>query len=141
MFRRSFAAGAAALAALGLSACGGDSVTNLGVGDCFTESAISDNTAVTNVPTVDCTQPHEYEVIGTHTHEGGDWPGAAAVEIAAYEACAAEFESYVGSLYATSSILLVPMNPTEEGWAGGDRESLCLAQTETRSSSVEGSGE
>nr|NLD40651.1 hypothetical protein [Actinomycetales bacterium] len=141
MFRRIFAAGALIVAAAGLAGCGGNSVTRLTAGDCFTADAIGEGGEVSDVSTVSCTAPHEYEVVAVHTHEDEAWPGAAAIEVAAYEACVAEFEEYVDSQYATSSIFMVPMTPTESGWGQGDRDSLCLAESDTRSSSVQGSGE
>ncbi|MDO5494137.1 MAG: septum formation family protein [bacterium] len=142
MIRRFTAAALTLAAAAGLAACGSATPADgLQVGQCFTEEALGAGVEVTEIETVECTQPHEHEVYATPALEFDAWPGEGQINTAALEACIAEFEGYVGSPYETSTVFAWALLPSEEGWASGDTSAACIAETETRSSSVEGSGE
>ena len=109
-------------AAIVVSACGGD-VFTLDVGTCFDDT---DETQVSSVPEVDCTEPHDNEVFAVFDYSGSDtFPGSTAMNDAAQELCIEEFESYVGLSYEESALEVFPITPTEGSWDGGDREIIC----------------
>ncbi len=140
---RRFTLAAATLAAAGLlAACGGPAgVADLEVGDCLTRDSLGQGPDLTEVQTVACTDPHELEVFGVVTLEDSDWPGAQALTADSMEQCIGLFEDYVGASYPTSDVVAWTLHPTEDGWAEGDRGATCIAETETRTTSVQGSGE
>lgn len=133
----------AALAGVGLissiAACGGQ-VATAEVGECIVTSEIPDN--VTEIPTVDCTEAHDAQVVGKFDLEDGDYPGEDAIVTAADEGCMEEFESFIGAAYADSSLELSRIYPTEETWnQADDREVLCIAvSAEDATESWESSG-
>lgn len=133
----------AALAGIGLissiAACGGQ-VASAEVGDCVVTEDIPDE--VTEIPTVDCGEAHDAQVVGKFDLDDGDFPGLDAVQAAAEEGCVTEFESFVGVTYADSSLNVSYVYPTEQTWdQADDREVLCFAvSAEDATESWEGSG-
>ena len=107
------------------SACGQGNVFNLEVGTCF-DDLDSDGGEISNVPIVDCADPHDNEVYHLFDMPGGDFPGSSAVEEQAIDGCLAAFEPYVGKGYDTSTLGLMWLNPTPHSWNEGDREIVCL---------------
>ncbi|PRX92558.1 septum formation family protein [Allonocardiopsis opalescens] len=99
-------------------------VFSIAVGDCMNDTT---GTEVTEVPVVPCEEPHDNEVYASIMMEDGDYPGDEAVSTQADEGCTAEFETFIGVPYAESEIYLSTLTPTEQSWASGDREILCLA--------------
>jgi hypothetical protein len=117
------AAGVALL--LGLAACSDPEVPTAEVGDCIESLSAG---SVTEIPTVDCDEPHQAQVIGTFDHEGDDFPGTAAIEATAVEECTEAFEEFVGAPFLETSLSPSSLNPTEETWnEADDRETICLA--------------
>jgi hypothetical protein len=108
--------------ALLVAACGG-SVFTLEVGTCFDDT---DETEVSSVPEVDCSEPHDNEVFAVFDYTASDtFPGSSAMNDAAQELCIAEFEAYVGLSYQESALDVFPITPTEGSWDSGDREIIC----------------
>ncbi len=99
------------------------SVFDLNVGDCINSDAL--NGTVTDVGTLDCAAPHDYEVFHAFDVPDGDFPGDAGLQ-AAGEECFTEFEAFVGTAYAESALYVQTLTPTPESWGGGDREILCM---------------
>lgn len=140
---------AASLSACGLVASvlspGGGNVMELSAGDCFVESemeAAFSGDEVTNVPLVDCSEPHDAEVFHTEDLPDGDFPGEASLDNSIDEICyGSAFANYVGVDFMDSELEVWPLVPTEEGWDMGDQEILCYAldSTGTVSESFEGS--
>ena len=110
--------------ALGASACSGE-VLSLEVGTCFDDPETFEE--VSDVPEVDCAEPHDNEVIGLHQLADGDFPGEEIVAIDADTACVATFEDYLGIDYLESIYDFGWLVPTADSWAGGDREVICFA--------------
>lgn len=150
---RRVAASTLALGAVGaLSGCGvltgllGGNVLSVEVGDCFVvsdmEQSLSEG-AVTDVPLVDCDEPHDGEFFYAEDLPDGDYPGEVAVDEQAMELCEGQaFTDFVGADYMTSEIWTSYLVPTEESWdRADDREILCYLETmETVTGSQEGAG-
>lgn len=119
-------------AAVVLGACSG-SVLELKTGDCVGMPANVDLTStddfeLSSVDTVACDQEHDAEVVGTTTLEDGDFPGQDALWDEGADFCLSAFSDYVGSTYEESSLEIIPLLPTEDGWNRvDDRTIACLA--------------
>ena len=105
-----------ALFAVGCSDEG--NVFSLGVGDCFT--AIND-TEISDVPIVDCSEPHEHEVFAVWNVSGDSLPSQSAME----EGCVERFEAAIGTPFAESAVYSAPITPTDGSFDAGDREVIC----------------
>jgi hypothetical protein len=111
------------LAALLIAACGGGSVFSLEIGTCFDDSAEGE---ISEVPEVDCSEPHDNEVFALIEYTETDvFPGSDAMQAAAKELCIGEFEAYVGLDYPTSALEVFSITPTDGSWDDGDREIIC----------------
>lgn len=113
---------------LAVAGCVQGNVLSLAEGDCFddpdgTESA---DLEVTDVPIVDCADPHDNEVYHIVEVTGDDYPGTEAIGAQADTECVDRFESFVGAPYDTSDLNFGWLTPTAESWSGGDREILCF---------------
>ncbi|GAB2489626.1 septum formation family protein [Nocardiopsis aegyptia] len=131
----SLAAGAAVV----LSGCGvvtqilggGDNnVFELNVGDCFIDSemeAVLGGEGVSEVPLVDCAEPHDSEFFVAEDMPEGEYPGDEAVSAEADELCEGQaFTDFVGVPYEESLLLALPLTPTEQSWdTVDDREIIC----------------
>lgn len=107
----------------------GDSVFDLGVGDCLNEPSESEVSRVDKVP---CDEAHDYEVFASVNHPAGrDEPFPLDLMLfssdTGFEACLPHFEPYVGQDYMLSRLEIDFFYPSRESWEGdGDREFLCL---------------
>ena len=117
---------AALLGATGLVACSDGNVFELAVGDCFDEAADSEGGEISDVPLVECDEPHDYEVFAATDYDGDDYPGQLAMEEYADEVCYGAFESYVGTAYEQSALYYSHFTPSTGSWATGDREVTCM---------------
>lgn len=106
-----------------LAAAGTLSVTDLRVGDCFNTDG---ETEIADVDGVPCTEPHNYEVFAVHTYDGALPLTDASSEAVFRDLCEGDFEAYVGAPYATSAIYGSMISPSEESYADGDREYVCI---------------
>jgi len=108
-----------------LGACSDKSAFDLEVGDCFDDPSSFEE--VESVPIKECADPHDNEVYANSTMSGTSWPGVAAVEEFADEACYTEFERYVGIAYEDSLLEFGWLVPTEASWAEvDDRTVTCI---------------
>lgn len=99
-------------------------VFTLAVGDCFNDEGQEDE--VSEVPIVDCAQPHDNEIFHVFDLEDGDYPGDDAIFDAAIAQCDAAFETFAGVPYEESALDWDPFYPTEESWEqADDREVAC----------------
>lgn len=96
----------------------------IGVGDCLNDGAIDGE--VSEVLTIDCAQPHDSEAYAAIDMEGSSFPGEDVVADRAVTACTSEFTQFVGIDYNDSVLDFSYYYPTEDSWAQGDREILCL---------------
>lgn len=106
-------------------ACGAQGeVLSLEVGTCFDDP--EDASAVSEVPIVDCDEPHDNEVFAVFTLPGSAFPGAAELRDDAVEGCSDRFGAYVGEDYLFSELLIGAFWPTEVSWEeADDREVIC----------------
>lgn len=136
---RTFAIASVAVASLALAGCsllgnvgseetpgtGEDQdVFSIKVGDCLNDGGATGE--VSTVPTIECSEPHDSEAFASITMDDGDFPGDQAVQDEAIAECTIEFETFVGVDYDSSELDFAYYFPTEESWANGDREILCL---------------
>lgn len=109
---------------------GGDlDVWALQVGDCFDDPDDLDD-VVFDVAALPCSEPHDNEVFSLVPIAGifgESYPGDAVLQEYSYEACVGEpFDSYVGTDYLDSSLEVFTFTPSDESWAEGDREVVCV---------------
>ena len=123
---------ATALVVLGLTACTSASVFDIAVGTCAQSEdfADADGGVMGELPQIDCAEPHDLEAFATMNIEGDEFPGDDAAAGEASDFCLAEFETFVGTAYDESELLLSYFAPTEDSWdRNGDREILCWVQS------------
>ena len=109
-----------------LSACGGTSVFEMAVGDCFDDPSQFDE--VSSLMTVDCAEPHDNEVFALFDYTGSAvYPGEDVLQDVAEEGCIARFEDYIGIDYFESDIWFSALWPSAGSWDDGDREIICFA--------------
>jgi hypothetical protein len=96
---------------------------SLQAGDCILDPAAAQ---VTDVDRVECASPHDFEVIGTVTLTGSEYPGSTQVVADARAACEPVFVLYVGEPYEDSPWFINVFTPTAETWADGERSATCL---------------
>lgn len=120
----------ASLLAVGVSAsCGGTSVADLGVGDCFdgprtVEAAIE----VAEVTLRPCRGPHELQVFASR-QVSGSYPDQEDLLDDTTMWCVSQFRGFVGIDYEDSIYFITQLVPSAESWNDGDREVLCLLTT------------
>ncbi len=101
-----------------------DEDTWLTVGDCFDETG---DDIVSDVPTIDCALPHDYEVYATINLDKAVWPGDDEIFSLADDACYAPFTTWVGIPFENSTLDYTYYVPTEDGWNNyDDREVSCI---------------
>jgi hypothetical protein len=99
-------------------------VFTIEVGDCLNDGGVDGE--VSTVPTIDCAEPHDSEAYASIILPDGDYPGTDPVLEQADAECLAAFPTYVGIAYEESTLGFAYYYPTEQSWASGDREILCL---------------
>jgi hypothetical protein len=100
-------------------------VFTLAVGDCLNDESTSEE--VYEVPTVLCTDPHQYEVYGELILEGDEWPGDEVLYQQAEEGCYSQFKPFTGIAYEDSVLDFNYYTPTRGSWEGaGDRFVTCV---------------
>lgn len=104
-----------------VSGCVQSNVFELAVGDCFDDGAASDE--VSEVPIVQCSEPHDNEVYSVHEITDDAYPGFDITGDRADGLCLADFELLRAE---TSELDIGWLIPTERSWANGDREILCF---------------
>ncbi len=131
----------AGLALTGCSIFGNeDSVFSLEVGDCLNVSDLGNQ--VQNIPTIDCSKPHEGEAYASTKLDDGDFPGEEAVTTKAEAFCTGEFQGFVGTAYDESEVYAYFLTPSSDSWGQGDREVVCIAYLDgdTTTGTLKGSG-
>lgn len=113
-----------------LAACEGN-VFSLEVGTCFDDQVQEE---VSDVPVVDCTEPHDNEVYLLADYTDSDtYPGDEGMRAWTEQICYDAFEPFVGAPYETSELDIAFLYPTSDSWDGGDRESICYVWEVDRS--------
>ena len=97
----------------------------LGVGDCVTDETEMTG-EVTEVPIIDCNEPHASEVFHSFMMTDSELPDEAGIEAIVQDQCLPAFQSFVGLDYDDSVLEVNYLSPTPDSWEAGDRELLCL---------------
>lgn len=108
-----------------LAACSQSNVFELSVGDCFDDN-LDFSEEVSDLPLIDCSEPHDNEIYAIHTMTDVSYPGLEATGAMADEWCIGDFESFVEVSYDVSELDIGWLAPTDESWSGGDREIVCF---------------
>jgi Septum formation len=107
------------------------SVFSIKVGDCFTEPDTDSDGMVSEIEAIECALAHDDEAYASVLMSDAEFPGDAATQAQAEDACLPRFLDFVG---ATSnyegSLYYSFFYPSTESWDGGDREILCYAYDE-----------
>ena len=108
-------------------------VDRIDVGTCFNDAGDEGAFDYTDLPVVDCEQPHDNEVYHLFDAPNGEeYPGNEAIAEVTRNGCLEAFEPYVGKAYAESAFLILPIPPSEASWDGGDREVVCAVYDSSR---------
>ncbi len=110
-----------------VSACSG-SILSLEVGECFDdwEGSLDAVQEVSDVPIVDCSEPHDNEVYSVSNMPAGPFPGDAAIQEWTIARCEENFDGYVGKADAESRLDFGALFPTQETWEDDDTEVICF---------------
>jgi len=108
---------------------------SLVVGQCFdvppeVGAVGTDDAELLEVEVMPCDEPHDHEIISAFDHEaasGVAYPGIDELTANAEDRCIADFETWVGSSFEVSSLDILVLGPTAEGWSLDDRTLLCIA--------------
>lgn len=113
-----------------LVACEGN-VFSLESGTCFNDEVLDE---VSDVPVVDCAEPHDNEVYLLIDYTESDtFPGVSEIQDWTAERCYEAFEPFVGLAYEASALDIGYLYPSADSWDGGDRESVCFVWEVDRS--------
>lgn len=117
---------------------GNESAFELAVGDCL--RSIDEGREVTSLPLVPCAEPHDGEVYDSFPLPDGDYPGEEAVLTAAETGCIDRFQTFVGVPFDDSVLEVFYYTPTRRSWTlAGDREVVCVIQSDATTGSARGS--
>ncbi|WP_157508999.1 DUF4190 domain-containing protein [Luteipulveratus halotolerans] len=106
--------------------------STLQVGQCFNHDHMESTSTASGVPTMptvtieSCALPHELEAFHRANLTYADYPGDAAVISEAETRCTDAFEPFVGVSPDQSSLVVTYYGPTEDAWAAGERDVLCM---------------
>ncbi len=94
-------------------------------GDCLTADATAE-TVLSTFSLSNCFAPHDAELFAIGIYSDKPWPGLEALAVDGDVYCLSEFAPYVGTGFDDSVLFYDFLMPTEESWALGDREVLCI---------------
>jgi hypothetical protein len=118
-----------AVFALVAGGCGDEgNVFSLSVGDCFTSI---EATEISDVPLVDCSEPHEHEVYAIW-NIGDTLPSQDSMN----QGCVDRFEDAIGLPFEDSEIYAFAITPTADSFDSGDREVICYSAEPDESGEV-----
>jgi len=108
-------------------------IHDLKAGNCISglvnepEHGETNATNATSAKLVDCSTPHQYEVIGTRQSTASTYTEAnASKEITTV--CAPVLESYVGPSSKTQKYQVAALTPLQSSWDQGDHSFICIVQ-------------
>ncbi len=82
---------------------------------------------VTELPTIDCAEPHSHEIFAVVVSDETVYPGFEALESTAQAKCLGQFEEYVGISAFDSTLFYSWLVPTLTSWdREDDREIICV---------------
>jgi hypothetical protein len=131
------ALGVLGLVGLGTAACsdddddGTEAADPLGLGESAAGTCLQFEeevgAEVTELPVIDCAEPHSHEIFAVVEHPDDVYPGFEALETFAQQECLAEFEPFVGTNAFDSELFHTWLVPTLDGWnEQDDREVVCV---------------
>ena len=100
---------------------------DLELGDCLNDAAVPLRSDMTDVPRVDCEDPHDSELFAILGTEGSAFPGEQELVTQGQDRCARAFGDFIGIPFANSTLDFRFYYPTASSWAQGDRTIYCLA--------------
>lgn len=131
--RSTLVAPALALCVVGVGCSGDDDggADPLGLGQDAAGTCLQFDEAVgaevTELPEIDCAEPHSHEIYAVEEHPDSVYPGFDVLEEYAQQVCLAAFQPYVGIDAFDSSLFHSWLVPTIDGWNDeDDREILCI---------------
>lgn len=87
---------------------------------------------VTELPTIDCSEPHSHEIFAVVVSDATVYPGLEALETTAQAKCLGEFEDFVGISVFDSTLFYSWLVPTLNSWdREDDREIICVVGNAT----------
>jgi Septum formation len=111
-------------------------VFSLSTGECVERTATA--TSLKTIPSVDCSTPHDGEVMRVVSLSGDKYPGAAVVRSQAIEDCENGFAQFAGITYAKSKRLSFWwLSPSPKSWAGGDTQIVCFIEQLSKSGAAQ----
>ena len=105
-------------------------IHDLKTGNCISEmvnGAEQGGTEATGAKLVDCSTPHQYEVIGTGQSTASSYTEADTPEEIS-TVCTPVLESYVGSPSTAEKYRVAALTPVQSSWDQGDHSFTCFAQ-------------
>ncbi|TDD68644.1 hypothetical protein E1262_15465 [Jiangella aurantiaca] len=97
------------------------------IGDCLNGLRdVEADAAITSLPAVPCTEPHEGEVYASFELTGDDYPGVDGIVAQGDERCAEALLTYSTRAYEDQNVGLFYLYPDELGWPQ-DRTMVCIA--------------
>ena len=105
-------------------------ISDLKTGNCVTEMVTGTKhgeTGTTGAKVVDCSTPHQYEVIGTGQSTASSYTEADTPEEIS-TVCTPVLESYVGSSSTAEKYQVAALTPVQSSWDQGDHSFTCFAQ-------------
>jgi hypothetical protein len=100
---------------------------DLGLGDCLNDAGVPLRSDMTDVPRVDCEEPHDSELFAILGAEGSTFPGERELVSQGQDRCARAFGDFIGITFSNSTLDFRFYYPTASSWAHGDRTIYCLA--------------
>jgi len=111
------------------------SIEDLKAGDCISDIATDTQDSqkvATEATVVDCSTPHQYEMVGTGDTTASTFSEAdTSTEMS--KICEPLVTSYVGSPSKANSYRILAVTPSQETWDQGDRTFVCFAQNSDKS--------
>jgi len=114
----------------GVATISNDNLQDLKTGNCISEMVNGTghgDTEATGAKLVDCSTPHQYEVIGA-----GQSTASSSTEANTPEeistVCTPVLESYVGSPSTAEKYRVAALTPVQSSWDQGDHSLVCFAQ-------------
>ncbi len=101
-------------------------IRDLGPGACINDTQVEWGDFVHLVPTLDCSYPHDSEIISVGDLPFSAYPDEYDLWEFLDEKCFGSFESYVGLPYQDSNLEFSSFTPTQKEWAQGDRGFHCV---------------
>ena len=110
-------------------------IEDLKAGDCISDIATDTQDSqkvATEATVVDCSTPHQYEMVGTGDTTASTF-AEADTNTEMSKICEPLVTSYVGSPSKANSYRILAVTPSQETWDQGDRTFVCFAQNSDKS--------